>query len=374
MGYQLLAVDMDGTVLTSEKIISPRTRAAMEQAMRQGKEVLFATGRCPSEMVEYIQAFPEMKYAMCLSGALIFDVRSGKALSASVISLDLARQVLDLAQQLDAMVNIYAGPDVFVEKRRHGNLEYFNCQCFAELYDNCAVWVDDIREVLKLRGDEIYKINFYCHDDENWKKAAAILECLPLDYASGIPLNFEISPLGVNKGVAELRREVCAYMSRRFDLEYKPEEVLVTVGGSEAIDVAIRTLVNPGDEAIIPMPSFVCYEPIVRMAGGTPVIINTKAEHGFKLTPEELRSAITERTKLLVLPYPNNPTGAILEKEELEALAQVLRDTDVAILSDEIYAELTYGKRHISIASIEGMRERTIIASGFSKHQPRFRE
>ncbi len=170
-----------------------------------------------------------------------------------------------------------------------------------------------------------------------------------------------------NSGLPELRREVCAYMSRRFDLEYKPEEVLVTVGGSEAIDVAIRTLVNPGDEVIIPMPSFVCYEPIVRMAGGTPVIINTKAEHGFKLTPEELRSAITERTKLLVLPYPNNPTGAILEKEELEALAQVLRDTDVAILSDEIYAELTYGKRHISIASIEGMRERTIIASGFSK-------
>lgn len=170
-----------------------------------------------------------------------------------------------------------------------------------------------------------------------------------------------------NSGLPELRREVCAYMSRRFDLEYKSEEVLVTVGGSEAIDVAIRTLVNPGDEVIIPMPSFVCYEPIVRMAGGTPVIINTKAEHGFKLTPEELRSAITERTKLLVLPYPNNPTGAILEKEELEVLAQVLRDTDVAILSDEIYAELTYGKRHISIASIEGMRERTIIASGFSK-------
>ncbi len=170
-----------------------------------------------------------------------------------------------------------------------------------------------------------------------------------------------------NSGLPELRREVCAYMSRRFDLEYKPEEVLVTVGGSEAIDVAIRTLVNPGDEVIIPMPSFVCYEPVVRMAGGTPVIINTKAEHGFKLTPDQLRSVITERTKLLVLPYPNNPTGAILEKEELEALAEVLRDTDIAILSDEIYAELTYGKRHISIASIEGMRERTIIASGFSK-------
>ena len=170
-----------------------------------------------------------------------------------------------------------------------------------------------------------------------------------------------------NSGMPELRREVCSYMSRRFELDYKPEEVLITVGGSEAIDVAVRSLVNPGDEVIIPLPAFVCYEPIVRMAGGVPVIINTKAENGFKLTPAELEAAITEKTKLLVLPYPNNPTGAILEKEELEALASVFRDTNIAILSDEIYAELTYGKRHLSIASIDGMRERTIIASGFSK-------
>ena len=170
-----------------------------------------------------------------------------------------------------------------------------------------------------------------------------------------------------NSGLPELRREVCSYMSRRFDLEYAPEEVLITVGGSEAIDVAVRSLVNPGDEVIIPMPSFVCYEPIVKMAGAVPVIINTKAENNFKLTPEELRSAITEKTKMLVLPYPNNPTGAILEREELEALAEILLDTNIAILSDEIYAELTYGKRHVSIANIEGMRERTIIASGFSK-------
>ena len=170
-----------------------------------------------------------------------------------------------------------------------------------------------------------------------------------------------------NSGFPELRREVCSYMSRRFDLEYAPEEVLITVGGSEAIDVAVRSLVNPGDEVIIPMPSFVCYEPIVKMAGAVPVIINTKAENNFKLTPEELRSAITEKTKMLVLPYPNNPTGAILEREELEALAEILLDTNIAILSDEIYAELTYGKRHVSIANIEGMRERTIIASGFSK-------
>ncbi len=170
-----------------------------------------------------------------------------------------------------------------------------------------------------------------------------------------------------NSGLPELRREVCAYMKRRFELDYTADEVLVTVGGSEAIDVAVRALVNPGDEVIIPMPSFVCYEPIVRMAGGVPVIINTKAENGFKLTPDELSSAITDRTKMLVLPYPNNPTGAILNREELEGLAEVLKDKNIAILSDEIYAELTYDSRHISIASIDGMRERTIIASGFSK-------
>lgn len=170
-----------------------------------------------------------------------------------------------------------------------------------------------------------------------------------------------------NSGLPELRTEVSRYMNRRFDLDFDPSEVLITVGGSEAIDVAIRSVVNPGDEVIIPMPSFVCYEPIVRMAGATPVIINTKSENGFKLTPDELSSAITERTKLLVLPYPNNPTGAILEREELEALADVLRDKSIAVLSDEIYAELTFGKRHVSIANVEGMAERTVIASGFSK-------
>ena len=170
-----------------------------------------------------------------------------------------------------------------------------------------------------------------------------------------------------NSGLTELREEITKYMRRRFDLEYEKDEVLVTVGGSEAIDVAVRSLVNPGDEVIVPMPSFVCYEPIVRMAGAKAVIINTKAENGFKLTPEELRSAITDKTKMLVLPYPNNPTGAILEREELEALADVLRETNIAVLSDEIYAELTYGKKHVSIANIDGMKERTVIASGFSK-------
>ena len=170
-----------------------------------------------------------------------------------------------------------------------------------------------------------------------------------------------------NSGLPELRGEITKYMLRRFDLEYQPDEVLVTVGGSEAIDVAVRSLVNPGDEVIVPMPSFVCYEPIVRMAGAKAVIINTKAENGFKLTPDELRSAITDKTKMLVLPYPNNPTGAILEREELEALAEVLRGTDIIVISDEIYAELTYGQKHTSIASVDGMRERTILVSGFSK-------
>lgn len=170
-----------------------------------------------------------------------------------------------------------------------------------------------------------------------------------------------------NSGLTELRVEIANYMRRRFDLDYEKDQVLVTVGGSEAIDVAVRSLVNPGDEVIVPMPSFVCYEPIVRMAGGKAVIIDTKAENGFKLTPEELKEAITEKTKLLILPYPNNPTGAILNKEELEGLAEVIRGTDIAILSDEIYAELTYGVNHVSIANIEGMAERTVIASGFSK-------
>jgi aminotransferase len=171
-----------------------------------------------------------------------------------------------------------------------------------------------------------------------------------------------------NAGLTPLREEIVAYMQRRFGLKYNAkEEVLVTVGGSEAIDLAIRATVNPGDEVIIPQPSFVCYEPITVMAGGTPVIIPLKAENNFKLTADELRAAITPRTKMLVLPFPNNPTGAIMNADDLEAIAEVLRDTNILVLSDEIYAELTYSGKHISIASLDGMRERTIIASGFSK-------
>ena len=170
-----------------------------------------------------------------------------------------------------------------------------------------------------------------------------------------------------NAGTPELREEISKYLKRRFDLNYDPSQTIVTVGGSEAIDLAIRAIVEPGDEVIIPTPCFVCYEPIVKMAGGTPVIVETKFEDSFKLTPAALKAAITPRTKMLVLAYPNNPTGAILTKEELEELAAVLRDTNVVILSDEIYAELTYGRKHCSIASLEGMAERTIIATGFSK-------
>ena len=171
-----------------------------------------------------------------------------------------------------------------------------------------------------------------------------------------------------NAGTLSLRREIDKYLTRRFDLHYNPaEEIVVTVGGSEAIDIAIRALVEPGDEVIIPMPSFVCYEPIVRLSGGVPVIINTTFEDKFKLTAKQLKAAITDKTKLLVLPYPNNPTGAIMDAEDLEEIAAVLRGTNVAVLSDEIYAELTFGKKHVSIATLEGMWERTVIVSGFSK-------
>lgn len=171
-----------------------------------------------------------------------------------------------------------------------------------------------------------------------------------------------------NSGVMELRGAIAEYLSRRFSLAYDPEnEIIVTVGGSEAIDIAMRALISPGDEAIIVQPAFVCYGPICELCGGKPVYINTKEENRFKLTADELRGAITDKTKLLVLPYPNNPTGAVMTREDLSAIADVLRDTNIMVLSDEIYGELTYGMDHTSFASIDGMRERTVVASGFSK-------
>ena len=171
-----------------------------------------------------------------------------------------------------------------------------------------------------------------------------------------------------NSGLSRLREAISNYLARRFDLNYNPrDQIVVTVGGSEAIDLAIRALVNPGDEVIIPVPSFVCYGPITTIANGTPVYVETKVENEFRLTAEELRAAITPRTKLLIMPFPSNPTGAIMERQHLEEIAKVLRDTNIMVVSDEIYAELTYGRQHVSIASIEGMYERTILVNGFSK-------
>ena len=171
-----------------------------------------------------------------------------------------------------------------------------------------------------------------------------------------------------NAGLKDLRKEICTYLQRRFELHYQEENVLVTVGGSEAIDLAIRALVQPGDEVIIPEPCFVCYEPITQLTGGVPVHIATRAEDQFRLTADQLRAAITPKTKLLIFPYPNNPTGAVMSAAEVEEIAAVLRETNVLVLSDEIYSELTYAlDRHVSIASLPGMAERTIVVNGFSK-------
>lgn len=171
-----------------------------------------------------------------------------------------------------------------------------------------------------------------------------------------------------NSGLFELREAVCKYLDRRFNLSYNPKnEIIISVGGSEAIDDCIRALVSPGDEVIIPEPSFVCYSPLTSLADGVPVPIETREENMFRLTADALKKAITPKTKLLILPYPNNPTGGVMRKEDLEAIAEVLRNTDIMVLSDEIYGELTYNGKHVSIASIDGMKERTILVSGFSK-------
>ncbi len=172
-----------------------------------------------------------------------------------------------------------------------------------------------------------------------------------------------------NAGMPRLRTAISGYVERHAGESYDPDtEILVTVGGSEGIDLCMRTLVSPGDEVLIPQPSFVCYEPLAQMAGGVAVPIVTRAEDGFRLTAESLKAAITPKTKLLVLPFPSNPTGSVMRREHLEAIAEVLRGTDIMVLSDEIYGDLTYGKeRHVSIVSIEGMRERTVYISGFSK-------
>ena len=171
-----------------------------------------------------------------------------------------------------------------------------------------------------------------------------------------------------NSGLMELRTEICNYYARRFDISYDPKhETIITVGGSEAIDIALRAMVDPGDEVIVPQPSYVSYEPCAILAGAKPVIVELKNEDDFRLTAEELEDAITDKTKILVLPFPNNPTGAIMEREDLEKIAKICIEKDIFVLSDEIYAELTFKNDHVSIASIPGMKERTIVINGFSK-------
>ena len=172
-----------------------------------------------------------------------------------------------------------------------------------------------------------------------------------------------------NRGFIELREEICRWLKRRYHTEYDPKtDVVVTVGGSEAIDLCIRSLIEPGEEVLIPQPSFVCYEPLTEMARGVPVIIETKQEDQFRLTAKALREKITPKTKLLILPFPNNPTGAVMRREHLKEIAEVVLEHNLMVLSDEIYSELTYGDtRHVSFAAIDGMKERTIVVNGFSK-------
>ncbi len=171
-----------------------------------------------------------------------------------------------------------------------------------------------------------------------------------------------------NSGLKELREEICNYQKRHQGIEYNPlKEVIVTVGGSEAIDIGLRALINAGDEVIIPQPCYVSYEPCAVLAGAKPVIINLKSENEFRLTPDELEAAITDKTKVLILAYPNNPTGAVMEREDLEKIAKIIIEKDLYVISDEIYSALTYKGEHVSIASLEGMKERTILINGFSK-------
>ena len=199
--------------------------------------------------------------------------------------------------------------------------------------------------------------------------AAEMPECISLREAGIESLEHGRTRYTSNAGLKELRAEIARYLDRRMGLKYDPaKEVLVTVGGSEAIDMCIRTLVQPGDEVIIPEPCFVCYEPITTLSGGVPVHVACRQEDEFRLRADALKAAITPKTKLLIMPFPNNPTGAVMEREDLEAIAEVLRGTNIMVLSDEIYAELNYGlQNHVSIATLPGMAERTVVVNGFSK-------
>ena len=202
MDYRLLALDMDGTVLTSEKVISPKTEGAIHEALDAGKDVFFATGRAPIEMKEHLKHFPEMRYVMYLSGAIVRDLRTGKDLHNVNIPLHIVEKIMDIGRNKDALVAVYAGDGLFVDKRCRGRMKEFGCECFEPLYEQCAEWVDDIRETALAHGHEVHKINFYCGSEAEWLRCAAELKELPVSRASGIPNNEEISPLGVDKGTA----------------------------------------------------------------------------------------------------------------------------------------------------------------------------
>ena len=201
MEYQLLAMDMDGTVLNSEKIITPRTDKAIRAALQAGKQVLFATGRCPGEVRGHLAAYPEMRYLLALSGALVLDVRTGQALADVTLSRELTGQVMELVSGVDAMLTLFAGEDVYVEHRHRGRMDYFGCECFARLYEQCAVWVDSIPRVLQgALGGKVHKLNIFCHTQQDWEQVHRLLSPLPVTMARGIPNNYEVSPLGVDKG------------------------------------------------------------------------------------------------------------------------------------------------------------------------------
>ena len=201
MPYRLLAMDMDGTVLNSKKNITPRTEEAVHTAISAGKEVLFATGRCLSEMREHLARFPEMRYAICLSGATVVDLQKGVTLSVAALPRELVEQIMAMAHEFDVMVAVYAGNDVFLEDRHRGKMEYYGCGCFEKLYGSCAGWVEESGEAIALRGGDVRKINFYFHSTEEWEQGGRKLTGLPVSYARGIPNNYEISPLNVTKGM-----------------------------------------------------------------------------------------------------------------------------------------------------------------------------
>jgi aminotransferase len=254
-----------------------------------------------------------------------------------------------------------------------------------KLYGVCLVWTKERKRMSMLQYDSILSKRATALQPSGIRKFFDILEEMDDVISLGVGEPDFVTPdhirdVGIqslqaghtkytsNAGMMALRTEISAYMERTLGLHYDPtHQICVTVGGSEAIDLAIRALVDFGDEVIIPTPSFVCYGPLVELTGGVPIYVETQEKNEFRLTAQELKDAITSKTKMLVLPYPSNPTGGIMEREDLEALAEVLEGTNIVVLSDEIYAELTYGSKHVSIANIPGMYDRTVIASGFSK-------